>query len=71
MFAESTPSLEVNMGLEGKNYTDRNVDPTFILNFYTHFVPILHRFVTIHDAAESRDRQTAISTVAYTVALST
>ena len=39
-----------------ENGTNRNLVPTFLFDFYTHYRPILHRLVTIHNAAD--DRQT-------------
>ena len=45
-----------------ENGTNRNVDPAFLFDVYTHQRPILHRLATIHNAADSRqmtdERQT-------------
>ena len=35
-----------------ENGTNRNLVATFLFDFYTHFVPILRRLATIHNAAD-------------------
>ena len=37
--------------------TNWNVNPTFVFDFYTHIMSILHRLATIHNAADRQDRQ--------------
>ena len=51
--------VRVEIGVE--NSINQNLVPTFLSDFYTNYGPILHRFATIHNAADDRqmtdDRQ--------------
>ena len=42
------PRLGVRVDLGGRNFTNRNVVPTFVFEFYTDYRHILHRLVAIH-----------------------
>ena len=46
------------------NGTNRNVVPTFLFEFYTHYRPILHRLATMHNAA---DRAMEIGCLCYSI----
>ena len=37
-----------------ENFSIRNVDPTFLFDFYTPYKPILHRLTTTHNAADHK-----------------
>ena len=42
------------MGVPVENGTNQNVVPTFQFHFYAYYRPILHRLVTIHNAADKQ-----------------
>ena len=44
-----------------ENCTNRNIDLTFLFDFYTHDMHILHRLATMHNAADTDKRQTYIT----------
>ena len=53
----------------GKIYTNRNVEATFLFDFYTRYRPIDHRLATIHNAAsrhtviQNRNRPPMLSSI--------
>ena len=48
----SIPNLEVRGDLGVENNTNRNLIPTLLFDFYTHYRPNLHCVATIHNAAD-------------------
>ena len=39
-----------------ENGPNRNVEPTFLFDYYTHYMPIFHRLATKHNAADDRQQ---------------
>ena len=63
MFNYAPPPIQCRVwGLrwtkEDENNTNRNVEPTFLFDFYTHRTPILHCLATIHNVADRRQQMT-------------
>ena len=56
------PHLGIRVDLGVENGSNRNVDPTFLFEFYTHYRPIKRRLGTIYNAADDRQTDRAIGT---------
>ena len=54
------PSLGVPVNLGSQNGTNLNVVPTFLFDFYTHYMPILHCLATIRNATDRHADDRAI-----------
>ena len=62
---KSTPVWRFSVDLWGRNGTNQNIVPTSLFDFYTHHKPILHRLVTIHNAADRQSGARAMGRLCY------
>ena len=63
------PEYWLRVDVRGPNGTNRNVVPTFLFDFKTHYRPNLHRLATIHNAADiqTTDRAIGVGRLCYSI----